>query len=144
MAHVFLIEPDTSLRDTIRAVLAEEGGHTVRAVAGGQEAVDRLATSLVPQVVLVEGRLDGFYSASCLLELAYRRMLRGQVWAVLSAATPSTLERRLGRWCRLLPAPIVWLPFDSHTLLDVVASAEQRLSPPCACERVAERVAERE
>lgn len=143
MARVLVIEPDTTPREAIRAVLAEQGGHTVQAVAGGQQAVEQLVTGLRPQVVLVSGTLGGFYSASCLLELAYRRMLRGHSWVVLSATTRTMLDRRLGRWCRLLGVPIVQLPCDNDALLDMVDLAARGLHIAHTDEHVAdEHVAE--
>lgn len=138
MARVLVIEPDTSLREAIRAVLAEQGGHAVQAVAGGQQAAEQLVTRLQPQVVLVNGILDGFYSATCLLELAYRRMLRGHSWVVLSATTRTMLDRRLGRWCRLLAVPIVQLPCDNAALLDVVDLAARSLHTAYTFEHVAD------
>lgn len=126
MSDVLIVDDDADIRESMRTLLEDIGGHTVVEAPDGLAALAILRSSERRYVVLLDMLMPGLDGIGVLQAVAMDADLASRHTYVLvtvsrranSADFPSSLA---------LVVPVVPKPFDMDVLLTTVAEAEQRL-----------------
>jgi CheY-like chemotaxis protein len=126
MAHVLVVDDDSDLRETMRRLLEEMGGHSVVEAEDGIGALEVLRASEDRLVVLLDQRLPRMDASGVLERVAADDELATRhVYILLTASSQlGAAPTPLGK--RGLVIPLIAKPFDIETLLDAVALAARQ------------------
>lgn len=122
VAHVLVVDDDRAIRETLRAVLEEEGLDVVEA-GDGLRALEILRASRVPHMVLLDLRMPVMDGIDLLRTVAADGWLASRhAYAIITANSelvPVALAGVKGR----LSVPVLLKPFDLDAVLDTVEGA---------------------
>lgn len=124
---VCVIEDDDAIRETVRALLEDEGYQVVEA-ADGLAGYQLLCAASAPLVAVVDHKLPRMDGCDLLELAAQDEELRARHAFIFLTASPQRAEEDCGESLEELGAPLVAKPFDIDQLLEPVAEAAQRLT----------------
>jgi CheY-like chemotaxis protein len=124
---VCVIEDDAAIRETLRALLEEEG-YRVEEAANGRAGLALLQASEDRLVVLLDHRLPEMDGCDLLDIAAHDQVLRAQHVFILVTASPRRAEEDCGETLEELGAPLLPKPFSIDDLVDAVAEAARRIA----------------
>lgn len=124
---ICVIEDDEAIRQTVRALLEDEGYQVVEA-ADGLAGYQLLRTAPAPLVAVVDHKLPRMDGCNLLELVAQDEELRARHAFIFLTASPRRAEEDCGESLDELGAPLVAKPFDIDELLAPVAEAAQRLT----------------
>jgi two-component system, chemotaxis family, chemotaxis protein CheY len=126
MADVLIVDDDADIRQALRTLLEDIGGHHVLEANDGLAALDILRSAPQHLVVLLDLLMPDLDGLGVLRAVAADARLSSQhaylLVTVSRQATASDFADRLA-----LAVPVIPKPFDIDLLLSAVADAEQRL-----------------
>lgn len=122
MGRLLIIDDDPRIRQVIRYTLVGEG-HQVEEAADGQIALDRLAGSTHPDVILLDMKMPGMDGWQFMERYRARYGRRAQIIVVTAARDAA------GRSAAVEADGYLAKPFDLDELIDVVDAAVQRVKP---------------
>jgi CheY-like chemotaxis protein len=126
-ATVFVVEDDDAIRTVVREALEDEG-YTVCVAGDGRPVVDRLRTSPVGMLVLLDLQMphvDGIKVLEAVCQDV--ALISRHAFVIMTAYSGRTLPLPLIKIFEAHEIPIVRKPFDLNDLLNVVQRAEQKL-----------------
>jgi CheY-like chemotaxis protein len=127
MAHILIVDDDADIRTALRLVLEDEG-HTVEEASSGQPALERLRTSSVGLVVLLDVTMPGVDGYAVIRAVAAHPTLATRhAYVVLTACAVQTLPPAFVHHLAQMRVPLLGKPVDVDELLDAVAQADTRL-----------------
>lgn len=126
--RLLVVDDDTAIRETLRALLEEEG-YTVAEAADGHAALRRLRATRSPCVVLLDMMMPQLDGAGVLREVALDPHLAHRCAFIVMTADTQTIFLRHGRLLTLLDAPVLRKPFDLDELLSTVEQAANQFGP---------------
>ena len=121
-SHVLVVDDDTAIRHTLRAVLEDEG-YTVLEAADGAAALDLLRTSPYPLITLLDLRMPHVDGEAVLRAAVSDDRIASHHAFALITANPDAITPACERYLAQLHAPVILKPFDLDILLDAVARA---------------------
>lgn len=132
VVRVLVADDDRAIRETLRAVLEEEGYAVVEAADGGR-ALEILRAQAAPHVVLLDLRMPVMDGAAVLRTVAAdERLATRHAYAIITAnpeLVPAALDGAKGR---LLSVPVILKPFDLDAVLETVERAAYGLAASAA------------
>lgn len=129
--RLLVVDDDTAIRETLRALLEDEG-YSVSEAADGAVALRRLRQSPQPHVVLLDMMMPRVDGATVLREAALDPSVARRCAFIIMTADTQTVFLRHGRLLTLLDAPVLHKPFDVDELLMAVEQAATQLGSPHA------------
>jgi len=130
MAHILVVDDETIIRLTIRAILEPEGHHVVEA-ASAEEALEVVGQH-IPDVILLDLMMPGMDGWHFLEELRARDLRSKTRVVIVSALTDEeTLRRGVDEGARGHIAK----PFDTDVLIDAVNGALEEEPEQLAAKR---------
>ncbi len=127
MRSVLLIEDDTAIRETLRALLEDAGYHVIEAVDGAS-GLALMQASEEPLIVLLDHRLP--YMKGCDLFASVKReaTLRRHAYIYMTALRPCEIAAQCETAPAEVDAAVIYKPFDIDAMLDAVAQAACKLA----------------
>ncbi len=126
MARVLIVDDDTDIRLTMRAVLEDIGGHTVLEAPDGVSGLAQLRASEESLVVLMDLLMPGLDGIEVLQRVAADEQLATRHAYVLVSvsrlANSASVPLKLPLAVQFVPKP-----FDMNVLLDAVTTAEHHI-----------------
>ena len=127
-ARVLLVNDLPALRRLKRCLL-EGAGYEVGEVADGLAALERLRSSPMPVIVVMNTRIPGIDAGGILRAVIAEPTLQRHGF-VLSTALADMLPDGLGQLTSVLQVSIIAKPFTERDLLAAVAQAQHRICEP--------------
>jgi CheY-like chemotaxis protein len=124
---VCVVEDDTSIRETLRDLLQEEGYRVLEA-SNGSNALELLKGASERLVVLLDHKLPEMDGCDLLDIVAHDNTLRERHVFILVTASPAHAEEDCGETLEELGAPLLAKPFGIDEVLEAVAEAAQRIT----------------
>lgn len=124
---ICVIEDDDAIRETVRALLEDEGYQVIEA-ADGLSGYHLLCNAAAPLVAVVDHKLPRMDGCDLLELVAQDEELRARHAFIFVTASPRRAAEDCGESLEELGAPLVAKPFDIDQLLAPVAEAAQRLT----------------
>lgn len=124
---VCIIEDDAAIRETMRALLEDEGYQVIEA-ADGLTGYRLLRTTSAPLIAVVDHKLPKMDGCDLLELAAQDEALRSRHAFIFVTASPHRAEEDCGESLDGLGAPLVAKPFDIDQILEPIAQAARRLS----------------
>lgn len=124
---VCVVEDDAAIRETLRALLEDEGYH-VHEAANGREGLTLLRASTERLVVVLDHKLPEMDGCDLLDIVTHDATLRARHVFILMTASPRRAEEDCGETLEELHAPLLPKPFDIEEVVDAVAEAAQRIA----------------
>ena len=126
MGRVIVVDDDREIRETVRMVL-EDVGHDVEDAEDGLTALQLLASSVQPAVVLLDlmmPRLDG---EQMLALIAGDPLLSHSHAYIVMTASRHIDFAPLRELLTALAIPVLYKPFDVDVLLDLIDAQSARM-----------------
>jgi CheY-like chemotaxis protein len=123
--RVLVVDDDRSIRETLHAVLQEEGYHVLEA-EDGKAALDILRASAEPLVVLLDLRMPVLDGAGLLSIVAEDRHLATFHSFLLITANLDQITGKTARLLHQLHVPVIPKPFELDALIESVMQAAYR------------------
>lgn len=124
MSDVLIAEDVPTVREMLRVTLENAGYHVFEA-ADGPAARTLLRASPCPMAVVLDADLPGLGAETLLSEAAHDAALLRHAYVYLAATRPEQLPPKLTRLLSRLAVPVLHMPLDIETLLDVIAEADR-------------------
>ena len=124
--RLLIVDDDTAIRETLRALLEDEG-YSVSEASDGAVALRRLRQTQQPRVVLLDMMMPHVDGATVLREVALDPSVAHRCAFIIMTANTQTVFLRHGRLLTLLDAPVLRKPFDVDELLMAVEQAANQL-----------------
>lgn len=122
VVRVLVVDDDRAIRETLRAVLEEEGYAVVEA-ADGRRALEILRAEAAHHLVLLDLRMPVMDGAAVLRTVAAdQRLATRHAYAIITA-NPELVPAALGGTNGRLSIPVLLKPFDLDAVLETVEGA---------------------
>ena len=122
VVRVLVVDDDRAIRETLRAVLEEEGYAVVEAADGGR-ALEVLRAQAAPHLVLLDLRMPVMDGAAVLRTVAADDQLATRHAYAIITANPEQVPAAMAGTKGRLSVPVILKPFDLDTVLETVESA---------------------
>jgi CheY-like chemotaxis protein len=125
VARILVVDDDRSIRETLQAVLEDEG-YSVSEAEDGEVALRILRESKEPMVVLLDLRMPVLDGDGVLSVVAADRGLASRNAFLLITANRDFISDKTKLLLRQLRVPVIPKPFELDRLIDLVAETATR------------------